>query len=329
MNENMLQFNYNYELEEGWSGQVRIGIVGGGAIGLLLASYLCEAKFEVVILTNRQKQAETINNEGITCIRLDKQKNYAVKAEVFEHCLLDELDLLFIAVKQYQVRDVIKSLLQRKSRCESLVFLQNGMGHLEYLKSLPDMPIYIGIVEHGGLKLSDSIVEHTGLGCLKIGTYTHEKELQEVWGRLSAAGFTTKEFPNWLEIMQRKLVVNAVINPLTALYGVENGKLLENSFFKKNMEALFNEAVSVVKIEDREQLWNELLEICRNTGRNRSSMLRDLDCNRQTEIDAISGYLLGRAKKESLIIPYTEFVLNSIKGIEQYEIGGAGRGYVR
>src|SRR5699024_8556284 len=129
-----------------------------------------------------------------------------------------------------------------------------------------------------------------------------------------------REFPfllhsNYELMLQRKLVINAVINPLTALFRVTNGQLITNPYFKKIMNELYDEIIlclpkikEVVTISDVEH-------ICQATHTNQSSMLKDIIHQRPTEVEAILGYIRNKAREKQLNLPLTHFLYDSIKGL--------------
>ena len=102
----------------------------------------------------------------------------------------------------------------------------------------------------------------------------------------------------------QKLVVNVCINPLTALLRVQNGELISNPFFYQMMEQVFQEVAFLVK---KEIVWQMVRHVCERTSRNTSSMLADVRANRQTEINAIIGYVLEEAKKQQRPVPTLQF----------------------
>lgn len=79
---------------------------------------------------------------------------------------------------------------------------------------------------------------------------------------------------------------------------------------------LYEEAIDVLELHNHQELWNAVLSICKQTKENESSMFRDVQAKRKTEIDAISGYIVKKAHQQKKAAPFTEFVYTSIKAIE-------------
>ncbi|RXI98114.1 2-dehydropantoate 2-reductase [Anaerobacillus alkaliphilus] len=301
----------------------KIGIIGGGSIGLLLAGYLSKANYEVTIYTNTEKQAKSLSTEKLILHNQQGTTAYTVNSIPFDQADYYTDDCLFVAVKQYHLKTLVPKLKDLPGSIRTMVFLQNGMGHLKYLNELTSKSenIYVGIVEHGALKKSDFVVTHTGIGELKIGSYRERQaKSSAIWENLTKVGFRTKHYSDWLQIMERKLVVNGVINPLTALYRVKNGELVRNPYFQKIMRQLFDEIAHVIDCNEND--WEQILQICENTSENHSSMLRDIEEGRETEIEAITGVLLDKGNNQEMTLPLNKFIFNCVKGIELRERGG-------
>lgn len=287
---------------------MKIGIIGGGSIGLLFAGYLSE-KYDVTIYTRTKHQANEINKKGVTINKQNTSKTYRVQAETSSASVIGE-DIVFFAVKQYILEDVLVQTLDL-DKVQTVCFLQNGMSHINLFDNLINPTILVGVVEHGALKVNETTVIHTGLGGSKFGVFKGKNEGFDV----PITDFPIKFYKNWHEIITSKLIANAVINPLTALYGVKNGQLFENGYFHKQMKSLFHEITSVIPSND-EEMWELVLTICKNTAQNKSSMLRDIEEGRKTEIEAILGYVLGEAIKKNKEVVITQFLYDSIKGLE-------------
>lgn len=293
-----------------------VSIIGAGSIGLLFSAYLKKANVDVTLYTRTVEQAEIIRKEGLYLIANDAETNFTVRAKPIT--AVDWLDdeMILVAVKQYQLND-LKQILQKNRKGKIFLFLQNGLGHLSFLKELNDCQIFLGMVEHGAKKIAANKVIHTGIGRTNIAYFTSNQPLAKptFYRDWNQEQFSFVYRSDWYEMVAHKLVANAVINPLTAIFRVKNGQLLTNPYLKQLMRSLWLETVEVLQVKS-DQLWNYVVDICEKTQANESSMLRDIQAKRPTEIDAISGYIIERAKTQNIHVPYTTFVYNSIKALE-------------
>ncbi len=67
-------------------------------------------------------------------------------------------------------------------------------------------------------------------------------------------------------------------------------------------------------------VWQMVRNVCEGTSRNTSSMLADVRANRQTEINAIVGYVLEEAKKQQLPVPTLQFFVRCNKRVRNKSI---------
>jgi 2-dehydropantoate 2-reductase len=293
---------------------VKIGIVGGGAIGLLVAAYLGK-EHEVTVYTRRSLQAKRLKNEGLRLKKNGETMCVSVQAAPLAEAVIDD-DIVFITVKQYD----LEAVLDRKERfrcVQAVVFLQNGMGHVEKLAAFTEKNVIVGVVEHGAIKRDDRTVEHTGIGKIVLASFYGT--LQDV---LPLAARRIPDFPfeitgDWEQMLIKKLIVNAVINPLTALLRVPNGKLLQVAPYYEMMKLLFSELQQVLPLKDGEAAWKHIVSICQKTAENYSSMYMDVAQQRKTEVDAILGYVLKKGAKLGLSLPLVQFLFYAIKGMEE------------
>ncbi|WP_456271632.1 2-dehydropantoate 2-reductase [Bacillus sp. AK031] len=291
---------------------MKIGIIGGGAVGLLFAANLGK-EFDVTLYVKRKEQEAVINNQGVSLKSASIQYPVSVKASInFEG--IAENDLIIIAVKQYHLiglKDTIKNIPHEIP----LLFLQNGIGHLEMLKGLLNHHIYVGTVEHGSIKYNDNTVVHMGKGKTNAAVFRGNSEpLTMLMYRSSDFPFQLK--PDYEIMLLEKLAVNAVINPLTAVLRVKNGQLVKNADFLSLAQSVFKEILllfpqlkSVISFED-------IKAIGSNTRGNTSSMLADIKAKRETEIDAILGVLVEKGKKEHLPLTLIPALYKMVKGLD-------------
>ena len=82
-------------------------------------------------------------------------------------------------------------------------------------------------------------------------------------------------------MLLKKLVVNAVINPLTAVLGVENGELIENKYYFELVKMIFTEIEQGLQFKIVNNTLKILSTVCEKTAHNQSSMLCDLEGKRR------------------------------------------------
>ena len=124
---------------------------------------------------------------------------------------------------------------------------------------------------------------------------------------MKAAKFNVDVVDDAQSLVWGKLVVNAAINPLTALLRVPNGELLERSSAREMMRALADEVAQVAKAEGIRLPFPDPAaaaeEVAFKTAGNHSSMLQDVLRGAPTEIDAICGAVTRTAQKHNLQVP--------------------------
>ncbi|MBD1224620.1 2-dehydropantoate 2-reductase [Virgibacillus halodenitrificans] len=288
---------------------MNIGVIGGGAIGLLLSGYLAE-EHNVTVYVRRTKQKLLIDLHGVRIS--DKFDRRQVQCELI-HNIKDQ-DCIMVCVKQFQFLEILPHLSSLGNEV-LLVFLQNGMSHIEKISNL-SQPISIGTVEHGAEKVNDYTVKHTGEGVIKLASYSRvaNNELQQLLSELEQHDFPMVYRDNWSILLKEKLILNAVINPLTALFQVKNSQVIQNEYIRFLAKQLCEEASFILNLNEDKQ-WSEVQRVAKNTGENTSSMYKDIKERRKTEIEAISGYLLKQCSNTK--IPYTSFVYHSLKALEK------------
>ncbi|WP_330948431.1 2-dehydropantoate 2-reductase [Virgibacillus sp. MG-45] len=287
---------------------MKIGVIGGGSIGLLITGFLNNLH-EVTLYVRRLEQKNDLMRFGLK--KANSTQSQYITVKLLEE--LEEVDYLFLCVKQYHLPNVLLSIRQHVNRSTPLIFLQNGMGHVKLLESL-EYPTIVGIVEHGALKHNDYTYQHTGHGCIRLATYKgiDIEKLANVKRQLEQSDFPIIVENRWEQMLVEKLMINVVINPLTALFHVTNGQLNENPYLHAIAKEICNEAAMVLGV-DFSTHWHRVQQIAEKTKNNYSSMLTDIIAGRRTEISSITGYIMERAEKA---IPNIAFIHDAVLAME-------------
>lgn len=294
---------------------MNIGIIGAGSMGLLFSAYLSHA-FDLTLYTKTTEQANLINHRGVSLLKTGTEVNVKVKAIPYSEWTGKD-DLTIVAVKQYQMDSVITKLNHLAVMPEQLLFLQNGMGHIKMLEKLKVKHIFLASVEHGALKLNATTVRHNGEGAIYSAVYKGNQDKLRAFSQAAPEEFPIIMKDHYDEMLVNKLIANAVINPLTAILRVENGELIKNSNYFSVLKKLFAEISFVLNLNNPDRQLENIIYICKNTAANRSSMLKDIDANQVTEVDAILGFVLEKAKKYGKEAPLVESYYYMIKGKER------------
>ncbi|SFF94406.1 ketopantoate reductase [Halobacillus alkaliphilus] len=282
-----------------------IGVIGGGSIGLLTAAYLGR-NHEVHLYVRREMQRNHIEREGVHCDGLGESTR--VRAHTIEEGVKNH-NLLIIAVKQKDIDPLLNMTLPSNV---PFLFLQNGMGHLERIKELRNI-CWLGVVEHGALRVDDTRVKHTGKGRMNLAALpSQEAGLQQIIKALHTEEFPVYFREDYEEMLASKLLINSVINPLTGIFQVRNGAVCSNNYIRSLAWRLCQEACMVLGRRVDEE-WERVLSIAELTAENQSSMLKDLEDGRKTEIEAINEYLV---KRSAHALPNHQFVVDAVHAIE-------------
>ncbi|MBP1156292.1 2-dehydropantoate 2-reductase [Paenibacillus sp. PvR098] len=325
----------------------RITVIGAGALGMLFTVKLAEAVPDMELVVRRPSQKQLLMSAGVSLTEagswLDRKEKAARTSTVYPKVVLMNEERLIqddslaerentthwivLAVKQSAfTKDLAEAVRRRMGPHSWVVCLQNGIGHVEAISSIiPEERIVLAVTTEGALRRSETEAAHTGRGVTWIGgAGSTDDEVaaaaQKKWVELlEVAGFQAFLSKNITSRVWHKLLINAVINPLTAILQVTNGELPGLPQAQQLMRALFDEGTALaaaLRIELDPDLWEQLLEVCRRTSANRSSMLQDVLAGRPTEIDAINGGLLKKAESVGLFMPAHQAVYQLMKALE-------------
>lgn len=303
---------------------MNIAVVGAGSLGMLFSGKCSHVQAASVTLYTRTKQqADEINRKGIAMTSMNgTTEEITLKAAKWgDHSIDPEPDVILLTVKQTHLSEsFIQELAEFAKPDTMIICYQNGLGHMEKLEQfIPKKQLLYAVTTEAALKTGRTGFTHTGKGKTVIGNAEHNAVLSKTVNLLNEAGFHTELSKNIESFIWNKLLINACINPLTALFNVTNGELPKQNHWLELMKTLLAEGLSVsrrLNVDIDEAIENQLMTVCRQTGHNRSSMLQDLTNHKQTEIDYINGSIVRLADELGIEVPVQRAVWQMIKGLE-------------
>ncbi|MBW7456087.1 ketopantoate reductase family protein [Paenibacillus sepulcri] len=314
--------------------RMQIIIVGAGSLGLMYAARLAGSGAEVMLAARGEKQAASLRDGGICLEEAGLQsRRYPVMATELDKAGAGMQpgadDWIWLTVKQSHLTDAFMDKLRLSgllARGASLLALQNGIGHMERLQShFPENPLYAAVTTEGALRTADTRVRYTGHGVFTFGKWPKaaedgDKTQKMLLETLHAAGIEAELSNDMGNRIYQKLLINAVINPLTAIHGIPNGILAEDPGLRQEMADLHAESEKILLAAGMTAAgdsWGRLLQVCRQTANNESSMLGDVKAGRLTEIDWINGGISSLAKRYGLLSPLNDAVTNAVKSLSK------------
>ncbi|MEK4662484.1 2-dehydropantoate 2-reductase [Priestia sp. FSL H7-0729] len=312
-----------------------IDIVGAGALGLLYGGKLLMAGNQIRFWTRTTAQADLLTRDGVTIVERDVEMH--ILPDQIQAKPISELtdtwkntpgDWLLLMVKQTGIDGFIHEVSPLQDRMLNIACFQNGMGHMEKLQAVLPKSLLCSAITTEGAKRVQSKVARAGTGETRLGRYNihkvvfnsvEEKSTFTLAGLLQQAGFDCTVSNEIDKLIYRKLLINAVINPLTALWRIPNGELLITEERKRLMRQLYDEVWLVYSERGiclDLDMWDQLISVCRSTATNTSSMLADVLAGRGTEVESINGHIVRMARELGLVAPTHEILLHLIEGMQ-------------
>lgn len=300
----------------------KIDIIGAGAIGMLWAARLKEAGHYVRLWCRTSEQATILAQEGFLFeemisplynvnIKLDEV--YVFSEKNMTSINPTQSDFTFITIKQSGFDASFLSTLQAfhiASQTGLYICLQNGIGHIDTLSSVIDASLIVQAVTSEAALRTSKGIQHTGYGVTQLSDQLgREMSANIVEQCLNEAGIRCLVSKSIQEHVYNKLIVNAVINPLTALYRLPNGQLPLHPARLQLMEQLYKETKHIIESTLALHLhitFDEIVAICHKTAQNHSSMYADVLHGRKTEIEAINGAIVKLATTHHMQAPINE-----------------------
>lgn len=302
---------------------MNLAIIGSGAMGSLYGGRLAGAGHSVMLYDIYEEHVRAINEVGLVIQDAATGKETILApAATFDPMDTAGFDVYIIFVKS-TATEAAALQFEKIAGPESIVVtLQNGYGNEEILRNIygPERTA-AGVTSQGATFLGPGKIRHAGKGPTHLCMSGRNNEkLGPFVAALEEAGFETHIEENIDNLVWSKLVINVGINALTAVTGVENGKLPEHPGTLAVMKDLVDEAMAVVRAKKLSLTYTDavqtVIDVARKTGANRSSMLQDFDRHRKTEIDFINGAIVREAEKLGIPVPVNRTITNLVKMME-------------
>jgi 2-dehydropantoate 2-reductase len=298
-------------------------IVGAGAIGGLYAATLAKAADVTVLDTNRE-HVEAIRQNGLKltgCTEsVTKLAAFASAAEMGK-CRFDAVIILVKSQATEAAFDSIRSGLEGRP---VLVTFQNGMGNEERLEALCDLDVAHGVSFEAARYDGPGRVHHLVHGEDSwLGPARGKVETIAWLGELmTKSGLPTRVVADPRGAIWGKFIFNSVMNPIGAIVMGVNAARYEVPEVRALIDDMAAECVRVAEAQGIRLEFDPMYLVKKIRAgeapltKHAGSMAQDIEAGRETELEAMTGHVVRKAKELGVPVPVTESVYRMAKGVE-------------
>ena len=241
---------------------MRLGVVGKGSIGKLLAHSLKQTTNHTPSLLVKPNTFKSLTSNGMiidnTCnINYyplnDENMIQTSEIEIFPIDLNTDnplFDIIIISTKSFQLISVLNELEFNKflENNPTLISFHNGITSTSEIPSFineRNIPLLFGTTVHAATSFRDDdclTVRHTGYGATWLGfRYPFQNiifDKQQLCDILNAAFPVCTWYDDLEPHLLYKLAINCCANPLTAIHQVRNNELIDNHKYRQDMKQI-------------------------------------------------------------------------------------------
>jgi len=290
-------------------------VLGAGAIGSYYGALL-STKVDVLLI-GRRDHVEIINN-GSLVVSGSPGGRFRIRAST-ELRDVPQDSLMLLTTKAHDSEAVIKGVRRILKPDTTILVLQNGLGNEALVSALvgPGVEVVRGLASSGVEFLVPGRIEVKFSG----ETVLPKTQACERMKRLfDSCGLETRLAERMDVEIWRKLTLNCVINPLTALFRVPNKEIAHDSL-REIRHRIVDECMRMAKEEGvvLESSLHEEVNTATTSYSNKSSMCQDIIKGRKTEIDFLNGRVSELGKKHGIPTPINDVLTALIKFMEGKE----------
>jgi 2-dehydropantoate 2-reductase len=297
--------------EPAWS----VAIVGPGGVGGLLGAVLTRAGHRVVFVA-RPETAAALNAGGLR-VRSAQFGDFHVAATAVA-ALRNPVDVCLLAVKATSL-DAALTQVPAEALGDGLVLpLLNGVEHLALLRTrFPAAQVVAGAIRVESARVAAGQIEHTSpFSRIEVASDTAPSgRVEALAGQLRQAGLDVTVRDDETVLLWDKLAFLAPLALLTTYAGAPAGTIRTGE--RGTLEALIAEVAAVAGAAGSPVDPATILAMFdRIPAGMKSSMQRDAEADRPTELDAIGASVLRAARRYGIDTPVTARLVDELAARE-------------
>ncbi len=323
---------------------MKICIYGAGAVGGLMAGWLARAGHTVCVVA-RGAHLTAIRDQGLRIRSEGEESAVPVRADS-DPAKLGAQDSVIVSVKGQSLPEVARGIGPLLGPDTSVVTAMNGVPWWFFDKlEFGDGKLRLESLDPGGA-IARAIPTERVVGCvIHLAASTPEPGLishsmgrrlilgepggknthrtQRIAAALTQAGFECVQSPFIEKDFWVKLLGNVSFNPVSALTLATAERLIADAEVKAYMVAIMREVLAIGRAVgvDADIDPEARIDMARNLGKFKTSMLQDMEAGKSLEIDGLLTGTLEVARKAGVPAPF----MQSLSGLARLRAQSTGQ----
>lgn len=296
----------------------RAAIVGAGAVGAYVISYLQKYMGEDFIVLAEGERRERLAKNGL-CVNGEK-----IALNVMSYHEAGAVELVLLATKYGDFPGAVENIRPLLTEHTVVVSLLNGISSEALAASVVGeeriLPAFMRIVSHreGNNIVFDPDATQGVVFGERDGV--RSARVTALAALFDAAGVHYEISGDIVTAQWNKFAINLSNNLLQAVAGVGYGAYFDSEHLGYLHRRIMDEVTAAARAEGIELTSIPTPRTIAAPGA-RFSTLQDLDAKRPTETDMFLGVLLEIAEKHGLPLPYCDYTYHILKTLEEKNLG--------
>ncbi|MET3893005.1 2-dehydropantoate 2-reductase [Bosea sp. OAE506] len=299
-------------------------VAGAGAMGCLFGGLLAERGLRVTLLMRSEERAAAIRERGLVIVGEGGERSVPLRATT-EPGAVAPADLVLVQSKAHATRAVSQIVAPLMAPGALAVSFQNGLGNEEIIaEAMGSGAVLGGLTSLGATMEAPGVVRNyaalpTLIGEMSGGVSPRAEALAAL---LTAHGIPTEASASILTEKWRKLMLNVAMSATSGLTGLTIGGVAGLPPLALVARRAMDEAAAVALAcgvdlppETRYRTFDGI--VASGAARNKTSMRRDIEAGRPSEVEAIYGSVIERGRAKGVPTPTLEALAALMLGLEQ------------
>ncbi len=303
---------------------LKIAVVGAGAMGSVYAGLLADAGNEVWAVDVWKEHVDAINAKGLRVEGASGNRTVRLNA-TSDFTEVGPCELVIIATKAGQVGEAARNIEPLLTKDSLILTIQNGLGAAERICQYRDPKnILVGVAGGFGASMKGpGHVHHNGMELIRLGEMhgpvsERLESIARVW---NDAGFNVKAFNDINQLIWEKFICNVTFSGPCTVLRCPIGEVMSDPNAWQVAQACGLEAHAAGVAKGVHFSFDDPKAYIQDFGSKipgaRPSMLLDHLAGRPSEIDAINGMVPVVAREYGIRAPVNEVIVALVKALEK------------